>query len=544
MNQVVIRGSVNLADRHINRFETQTAKALSGSALRPADPLQKAVSTSIPQPFASNTWRVDNFEVAAAVGTNGRACQVFVAATAQNPLVLNYGFAGTSGGDWHDVKAVAMEKGNSFQSVIVDIAEDVGIVNTFFVFVLGAKGSKVFKDGQKNFELALPQPKSGKWNRSQIQDVKDVVWNQTQKSAPKVREASKPRVPAVKASNAAAQEMALAAQEREHDLKEAAYPQAEQARRAAEEEKCRAHQQAEALRKSLNASMAAAFASQIWQVDNFQVLGASRSDGNVCRLKLATTAEVPLILHYGFADERRVWNNGHEIAFKKIDGLQSAEVVIAGEEVVHDFFMFVLKTAENKWFKNGDQDFELALPKEPAWAHMRAVKCKEAAATLAEHHVREQEEESKETQTINGALGPYISKPFGSCTWHIDNIHIAGVSGSDGKTCKVKIVSDAAAPLVLHYGFSDTSRKWTDATEVAFSRVNGWQIAEMSFAGEKVVHDFFMFVVRTSDHKWIKNGDKDFELGLPQEPAWAQARAKKAAAACTYLLLAMNDLSQ
>jgi hypothetical protein len=272
---------------------------------RPAEPLQKALSASIKKPFASKIWNVDNFQVAAACGSDGKVCKVFVVANSESPLILNYGVAGTNK-MWQDTKAVALNKVNGLRSTELVIAgED---VKESFVFVLGAQGGKLLKDGHQDFELGLPQ---------------DSTWRQA---------------------------------------------------RALKED----------LKKALSEFEAEPFASKTWHIDNFQVAAVSGFDGKACRLKIVTTAEAPLKLHYGFADVGGKWNDDNQVALKRVNNLQSTDVEIAGEEAVHALFKFVLQASNNKYIKNGQQDFELELPREGEREQVRQRKEREADAARAE----------------------------------------------------------------------------------------------------------------------------------------------------------------
>merc|ERR1719409_2578266 len=88
---------------------------------------------------------------------------------------------------------------------------------------------------------------------------------------------------------------------------------------------------------------------------------------------------------------------------------------------------------------------------------------------------------------------------------------------------------------MFHCGPGDKNSKWLFAksTDFVAAPEGGVKEVKVTFDAEDVT-DRVMFVLRLGENHWVKDGAKDFEVMLPDDPkveaAKAEAEAKKKAA--------------
>jgi len=288
----------------------------------------------------------------------------------------------------------------------------------------------------------------------------------------------------------------------------------------------------------------------LWRCSGIDVavLGQRGASG-ACEVQVLVDSTKDLVVQYGLAAGDRRWRSSTRAALEATAGgslKRGALTLPRRQSADARFLMFVLHDpSANQWLKDGKQDFAFELPPfsgdgtelddEPEVVPVaQGVHGADAEKFEPQPRAMQRSESKRFKSVVEKARQEEPDAKVTSWVVPGTEIEVAILATALETELNVHVLVHSDCDLVLQYGPASETREWKSSKRVSLNRVDKGQ-SEGTFnlpAGE--VDKFLMFVLHDgSVNRWLKDGNRDFELEVPRHLEWDRLKkeAEKAAAA-------------
>jgi alpha-glucan,water dikinase len=274
-----------------------------------------------------------------------------------------------------------------------------------------------------------------------------------------------------------------------------------------------------------------------WSCKGVEVAVVARMFGETCKVQAFVDSDKDFVLQYGLAGDNKRWLSTTRVTLEKLSGTTSVGNISLASEDIEEYLMFVLHDAlHNQWLKDGGRDFALKLPPAPPSSRKKL--------TVGGGYGGEPHPQVTNTQSAKSPQKPPTPSEFQKFvdalvkedpdskmrTWNVGEIQIAVLANASEHECTVHIAVESSAELVLQYGCAGANRGWQSSKRLPLVRAKGSLGTSCIYEACLAIHAadvdaFLMFVLHDgSVNRWLKDGNRDFEVELPRHPEWDRLR--------------------
>mmetsp|Transcript_54501 Transcript_54501/g.116427 ORF Transcript_54501/g.116427 Transcript_54501/m.116427 type:complete len:1571 (-) Transcript_54501:182-4894(-) len=269
----------------------------------------------------------------------------------------------------------------------------------------------------------------------------------------------------------------------------------------------------------------------VWSCNGAEVAILAADVGGACEVQAIVSSENDLVLQYGPANDDRRWQSSTRLPLDAVEGsLKKGKIILKGKQV-QKFLMFVLHNpTHNQWLKDGGRDFQIELPAIEALAADSPSESPTSPGVPDGFAPAARTEEPVSSKFQTWVAEVKSEDPNAKVQeWNAGGMAIIAVASTEESECSIHMLVDSQADLTVQWGSSGQDRAWKFSKRSPLLAKQGGSGREAIItipAGE--VDKLFMFVLHEGAiNRWIKDGNSDFAMELPQHPEWERKRREE-----------------
>jgi alpha-glucan,water dikinase len=182
--------------------------------------------------------------------------------------------------------------------------------------------------------------------------------------------------------------------------------------------------------------------------------------------------------------------------------------------------MFVVHVPKNEWYKNGNSDFKVDLPR--SW---RAPPTVALAPEMTGGPPVAPRPQGPDFDTVVKQAMASAQGTTRILKWQTNGFTVALVASAGAGGTTVRALTDAEDSVMLHWGLAEEDKKWLSGTSQDFAPTADEGVKEVAISlAPDQAKPYFMFVLKLGENHWVKDGGRDFSFEMPQDEHIVEAR--------------------